>query len=202
MAFQLPPNISSKKIRLPNCWAYVFRHTELGEIGRILLSETSNGKTIATAEITGFPEDPMTAKRRAVFEPIGKDLIDAFGKAMGNLGSSVSNPRKLPPPGPTYKKGIASKMFQCEKCGVNVGLLVFSEGNEIDFLEDAARMMYQEIKRHNVPTWIVGEISGEGNPMKNRAKILKVHPKRETIFEASPEEFDPIIDSLEQGHCK
>jgi hypothetical protein len=35
--FRLPPGASMQKDHLPSGWAYVFRHTELGLLGRLVL---------------------------------------------------------------------------------------------------------------------------------------------------------------------
>jgi hypothetical protein len=48
--FQLPPDVSFEKQRLPDAWAYVFRHRVLGELGRILLQELDDGAAISLAK--------------------------------------------------------------------------------------------------------------------------------------------------------
>lgn len=203
MAFQLPPDISSQKVRLPQGWAYIFRHKALGQIGRIVLRPHPDGRTIASAEVTGEPDDPMTEKRREIFEPIGNKLVKALEDAMIARGRPAAEPMNPPPsPIPGQTTQIATKMFNCTKCGANVGLIIFAEpGLNDGVLEDSYRMMYQKIIGFNVPTWIVGEISGEGNPMKNKARIMKVHPHREPVFEGSPEMFNPMLQALENQHC-
>jgi len=204
MAFQLPPKVSSQKVQLSEGRAYVFRHTEFGQIGRVVLRGHPDGRTIASAEVTGDVDDPMTAKRRAIFEPIGNELVKALEDAMVARGRPAAESMIPPPPPiPGRPKQIGTKMFNCKKCGANVGLLIFANvGNDKSVLEDAAMIMHKKIIEFNVPTWVIGEISGQGNPMKNKAKILKVHPQREPVFEASPEEFNPMLEALEDRHCK
>lgn len=41
--FRLPPAMSMQKEQLPSGWAYVFRHTELGLLGRLVLHVPSCG---------------------------------------------------------------------------------------------------------------------------------------------------------------
>jgi len=203
MSFQLPPNVSSEKVRLSQGWAYIFRHIELGQIGRVVLRPHPNGRTIASAEVSGESGDPMTDRRKAIFMPIGNQLIKSLEDAMIARGRPEAESINPPPPIPAQTKEIATKMFNCEKCGANVGLLIFAEPGDNDgVLEDAARIMFNKIDQFNVPTWIIGEISGLGNPMKNKARIMKVYPERETVFEASPEEFNPVMEALENEHCK
>ena len=43
--FTLPKDISFKKERMGSGWAYVFRHTQLGNLGRIVLSGRPDGRT-------------------------------------------------------------------------------------------------------------------------------------------------------------
>lgn len=66
MAIQLPPKVSSQKMRIKEGWAYVFRHEDIGQLGRIVLSPHPDGRTIATTEITGDKGDPMIEKRKAI----------------------------------------------------------------------------------------------------------------------------------------
>ena len=48
--FKLPPDVSFEKQRLSYGWAYVFRHAQLGELGRIILQGRPDGRT----HITGY----------------------------------------------------------------------------------------------------------------------------------------------------
>jgi len=61
--FQLPPDVSVRKERLSGTWVYVFRHTQLGNLGRIVLQGRPDGRTHVTCEVAGDPDDPMTEKR-------------------------------------------------------------------------------------------------------------------------------------------
>jgi hypothetical protein len=70
-AFRLPADVSLEKRRLCEAWAYVFRHRVLGELGRILLQELGDGRCHLSCEVVGDPADPMTARRMAIFEPLG-----------------------------------------------------------------------------------------------------------------------------------
>ena len=48
--FRLPPDVSFEKQRLPDAWAYVFRHRALGELRRILLQELDDGRCHISCE--------------------------------------------------------------------------------------------------------------------------------------------------------
>jgi len=43
----------------------VFRHTQLGNLGRIVLQGRPDGRTHVTCEVAGDAGDPMTEKRAA-----------------------------------------------------------------------------------------------------------------------------------------
>jgi hypothetical protein len=82
-AFRLPPDVSFEKQRLYDAWAYVFRHRVLGELGRILLQESGDGRCHISCEVVGDPSDPMTAQRIAIFQPLGLELTRQMEMAMG-----------------------------------------------------------------------------------------------------------------------
>ncbi len=59
--FKRTSNISFHKEQLDDGIAYIFRHTELGELGRLFLQERTDGQTQIRFEVVGDPNDPMTA---------------------------------------------------------------------------------------------------------------------------------------------
>ena len=201
--FQLPPDVSFQKERLSYGWAYVFRHTQLGNLGRIVLQGRPDGRTHLTCEVAGDPADPMTAKRAAIFEPLGLELASKFDKATGGTGN-VDVPWVDPPPRPIEpKKGVASKLMQCETCEAGVALLIFAEqAADPGDLEDYARLMYPQIAEQDLPTWVIGPMVGSGPPAERPADILKVWPEREPVRRMRPDEFNSIIDRLAATHCK
>ncbi|MBU2431884.1 MAG: hypothetical protein KKH99_14420, partial [Proteobacteria bacterium] len=75
MTFRLPSEITTTKERIEDQWVYTFRHKDLGDIGRIRLKGTGNN-TMINLDVTGDPDDPMTAKRREIFEPIGMRIAN------------------------------------------------------------------------------------------------------------------------------
>lgn len=197
MDFQLPPQITIHKESFGANWMYIFRHQKLGDLGRIVVQGQPNGETKFTSELSGGPDDPMHQKRKAIFEPLSKNVI-AFVESKLGKGRDVP-PRRA---GPATRHTIANKIVTCSTCNEPIAFLIFSNKweNEGD-LEDAARVMYDDIQRLNVPTWIIGEISGAGNPMNNTTFIKKVWRQRETMFEASPSKFNLMLEKLDQEHC-
>ena len=197
MSFQLPPDITMRKEPFGSTYMYVFRHQKLGDLGRIIVQGQPNGETKFTTELSGGPDDPMHKKRKAVFLPLSE-------KVMAFVESKLGKSRNAPPKraGPATRHTIANKVVRCSTCNEPIAFLIFSNEwqNEGD-LEDTARVMYYEIQRLNVPTWVIGEISGEGNPMDNSTIIKQVWRKREAMFKASPGQFNLMLEKLDQTHC-
>ncbi len=54
MNISLPAEVSYQKEPLPGCYAYVFRHKELGEIGRIVVQGLPNGHCHLASEVPGI----------------------------------------------------------------------------------------------------------------------------------------------------
>ena len=199
--FELPPDISFRKERLSYGWAYVFRHAQLGELGRIVLQGRPDGRTHLTCELVGDPADPMTAKRAAIFEPLGMELARQVEGATGGTGDGTwMDPPSRPSEPP---KGVASKLMQCETCEAGVALLIFAdEATDAGGLEDYARLMYPQVAEHDVPTWVIGPTVGSGPPPERPADILKIWPEREPVRRLRPDEFNPIIEKLATTHCR
>ena len=81
--FSLPYNIKGrKKLLATGKWCYVFRHDELRELGRIVIIPHGAQSQIF-CEVFGNPNDPMTEKRREIFEPISKEITDIMSLNYG-----------------------------------------------------------------------------------------------------------------------
>ena len=197
--FKLPPDISVRKEYLSGKWVYVFRHKELGDLGRIVFQGRPDGRTNVICEVTGDADDPMTEKRAAIFKPLGVELTRQLDIATGGTGEGESGPL-LPGPSASPKQ-VAAELMQCEKCGANVALLIFAD-DIIDRggLEDYARLMHAKVVELNVPTWVIGPTS-EPSP-DSPADILKIWPEREDVCQLRPDEFNPFIETLATTHCR
>jgi hypothetical protein len=120
-AFQLPSDVSFEKQRLREAWAYVFRHRVLGELGRILLQELGDGRCHLSYEVVGDPADPMTARRLAIFKPLGLELARQMEMALGTAADSAGEVEPPPHP-PQAQEVIESKLMACERCGAVVAM--------------------------------------------------------------------------------
>lgn len=200
--FQLPPDISYNQEQLIDGFAFNFRHSRLGDLGRILLQNRPDGQTQILCEIVGDPNDPMTAKRGAIFKPISHEITSQVDAALGGraqiLGEEDVSAARKPP---KSLERIASKLIPCLKCGRPAALLIFADyAQDIGGLEDYARLMYPKIVELNVPTWVIAPPEGMGRDAP--ANILKVHPQRESIVKLTPDEFNQKLDKITASHTK
>jgi hypothetical protein len=199
--FKLPPDVSVRKQELSYGWAFVFRHRVLGELGRIVLQDTEDGRTHLSYELVGDPGDPATAERGAIFKPLAMQVAQQMEAATGpatNAGPADLSPSRPPEP----KELVEGKLIPCQRCGGMVAMLIFAPGaTDAGRFEDYARKMYPEYTRLNVPTWILGPALGDGPLMERPADILKVWPDRAAIQRQRPAEFNAMIDQLILRHC-
>lgn len=196
MTFSLPPEITFTKTRIQDQWIFTFRHKDFGDIGRIRLKETGGGNTMINLDVIGDPNDPMTARRREIFEPIGMRIANQMESVV------VSGTEKpVPSPQPTQEKTLVrSQIMQCAKCDAYVAMLIFADNAWTpDRLEDYARMMYSNYSEMGLPTWIIG--SPLNNSVDAPAYFLKVWPEREPVCLLTPDEFDPVICKIQESHC-
>jgi hypothetical protein len=196
---KLPPNVSFHRARLPDGIAYVFRHTELGELGRLCVTGTASGETCVVTEIAGDEREVMFDQRRDMLEPLSTQIIEAL--------ESIRGPSNTPPPPlvarPAVPGGtIPVEEVRCDRCGALVALLVFAEGaTDLGQFEDVARQMYSHYAVTTAQTYIIGPEQGS-TPANFRATILKVWPQREPITTFTPDQFRARIDPLLTGHCR
>jgi N6-adenosine-specific RNA methylase IME4 len=199
--FHLPPALSSTKEALPDGMAYVFRHDALGMLGRIVLQDRGESQCHVSLEVAGDPEDPMTARRLAVFEPVANALTRRLERQHGRIEEilGAAPPLTLPNTGEI----VESKLMQCEQCDAGVALLIFApEATDPGRFEDYARRMYRQVVQMNVPTYVIGPALGDGPLMDRPADILKIWPEREPMQRLRPDEFNPLLDQLALAHCR
>ena len=195
----LPVGVTSHRTLLPSGkWCYIFRHIELGQLGRILILPHSSGQSQIMSEVSGDEDDPMTLKRREIFEPIVEDTMQKMDKIFGD-GIGVIEPYESP----KDEQSVKSMLYPCEICKKAVALVVFADGAvTAGSLEDYARMMHSKIKELNIPTWIVGEESEyivNGEDLR-KSLVLTIHRNRE-INVKTPDEIMDAVDELMEIHC-
>lgn len=197
--FWLPPNISVTRQPLPDGVVYAFRDVDLGQLGRLTLESTPDGETRISSEVAGDPQDPMTAQRLKVLEPICEALTHSLETALGRGRPTAALPARPPEP---YGQ-VAVEEVCCDTCNQLVALIVFAEeATDRGQLEDYARMMYVHYARHNVPTWIIGAQYGDEPMPLRKADVLQVWPHRGPLESLRPDEFNPRTEALATQHCR
>lgn len=77
MAIELPPNVTAQRKPISaTSYEYIFRHSELGQLGKVLLSVCTSGTSRLTCLVNGDPGARLTEQRRAIFEPLARKLAE------------------------------------------------------------------------------------------------------------------------------
>ncbi len=179
--------------------AYVFRHVELGDLGRIVVQGLPNGHCHLSSEVAGDPDDPMTAVRKEMFAPLSEQVTNAMEALLGKGSLSGA----IPPSSPrSHTEVVESKLIPCGRCGGNAALLIFADDATTpgDF-EDYARKMYPKYTELDVPTWIIGRPVGEPTGLRTPTQVMKVWPSRDAIVTTTADEFNADLDILLDKHC-
>ena len=201
--FKLPNDITMQKtMTADHLMSYVFRHTQLGELGRLLIIPHTDQQTQCRVDVAGDPNDPMTKKRQTILEPITRELLEKVDTIIGKPSLS-----ETPPPYESPKENhlIKSQVIPCERCHNPAVMLIFApNADTAAALEDCARLMYPHIQKINVPTWIIGEEhSVHSNGVQDiELLLMKAHPEREDAKRVLASIFDPGLDNLIAGHCQ
>lgn len=191
--FSLPDDITCKKTLIQGRTAYVFRHSTMGELGRIVLTGTPNGNTHIACEAAGNQDDPMTAKRQSILEPIARNITQILASQLGR-GQPTDNVTPVRP-----QSIVRSQLIPCDKCGKNAVFLIHTDKEKITEgdVSDYERKMYQHIQSNNLATWVVSPMSGRNNQMY----VQKVWPKRGEFKLSSERDFEKKLDKVFQTHC-
>jgi len=197
-SFTLPPEVTFHHQKLaPHGESYTFRHSKMGELGRIDVIPHGKQSQITAYLAAGDPRDPMTELRTNIFHTIAIEFNNELEKKYG------TGTRTMPPPSnPRNNKVVESKAMVCLTCNTPVALLVFAhDADTVDQLEDYARMMYSRIVEMNLPTWVIGA-EEEVNPGKEGiALILPIWPNRGKAEKISSLVLEPMLYKLQTNHC-
>lgn len=197
----LPAEITyHKDVLSDGRYGYIFRHSELGQLGRLLFIPHSSGGTQLVSEVSGDIDDPATLVRRRILEPITRQILEIMGVVCGNGTGEIE-----PYNSPKDERIVESMLYPCEICDKTVAMLVFAENaySSAD-LEDYARMMHTKAKELGVPTWIISEESENivnGEDLR-KSLVLKIYPTKENATVMTPDEVMDEVDYLMNTHCR
>lgn len=194
----LPPEVSCRKEILPTGKPfYIFRHVELGDLGRMLIVPNGNESQFMF-EVTGEEDDPMTDQKKAVFEPIAHDIGNLMESILGK-GKGTFKPYKSP----EQRQEFIGERIMCKKCDTTVAFLVYAPPNATEStLQDYGRIGFAKGKEFGVQTWVISEEDLVNNQGMPRLLTLKVFPERETTKPMLASELDDILCPLVEYHCK
>lgn len=83
MPFQLPSNVTAQRRPISaTSYEYILRHSELGQLGQIMLSVCISGHCRITSLVHGQPGEILTERCRAIFEPLAKMLAEQIMPAL------------------------------------------------------------------------------------------------------------------------
>jgi hypothetical protein len=198
--FPIPPEVSCRKEFLSNGQViYVFRHEDLGDVGRLLILP-NDGESQFVFEVTGFEDDPMIVQKKAIIDPISKDIFSLMISLLGE-GKGTLKPYSVPP----QRKTIEAEHITCAKCGVLVALIIYApDAVTRASLEDYAGIMFPKVKELNVSTWVLGkeqEVVAD-NQYVSQFLSLKIWPERKPVWYILATEMDDILEPLVEKHCE
>ncbi len=207
MIISLPAGVTCIEKHTDDCSALVYRDEVLGELGMIVVRDDQERCQIFYA-LAGDPNDPMTAKRKEIFEPlclnISNTMLLAFGQGDQEHPLNPS-PRQQMFDNTYYKEiqdnreTIDTQQIKCLYCQSAVALVIFGDGaRKTGDFEDCARKLFADYRELNVPTWVIAA----ANRRKDNArwKVLKVWPQREPIQTLTFKIFNDTLSQLQKNH--
>jgi hypothetical protein len=204
-AFTLPLDVTMRR----EGSAYVFTHHTLGLLGQLELKGLGPGQTQITGMVAGHPDDPMTAQRQAILEPLTAEISRRLELGLGlddpgPAGASAPLPPDTPPIIETPRRTplrTATTIHPCAVCGKDMLFLIFAD-DPATTLEDYARLMFEVIREQNLITYVLGTPERHGSrPLDGcPSALLKVWPTREAVRMVTPPEFDALLLRLSQQH--
>lgn len=99
----LPAGVTfTKHAAQPGCWIYEFRHILLGPLGRVVLTVLPDGAhTHVSCELAENPDVEITAERRDIFEPLGREIADRLEQAFAHRADVLPQSVLPSPPSST-----------------------------------------------------------------------------------------------------
>ena len=199
LKFPIPPEVSCRKESLPNGHAvYVFRHKDIGDFGRMFILPNA-GESQFVFEVIGDEDDPMLEKKKAIFDPIAKDIVSQMESILGK-GKSTAKPYETP----LQSQEIEAEHITCSKCEALVALIVYApDATTGAALEDHANIIFPKVKEFNVPTWVLGKEQDVivDNHCVAQFPSLKIWPEREPVWFILGTEMDDFLEPLIENHC-
>jgi len=194
--YQLPEKIKLRKESQGDVHIYYVRHEEIGDLGRIVLSEYM-GQSHFSSEVCGNPNDPLTQKRLEIFKPIAEDLIEEVSKQLKSPSQDIPL-GSYKPEAKSSEHFVESQLLCCIKCNTPVCRIVYTHKNTQADIEDYYRLVFKEFKKFDILTYIVGLV----DTYTEQVLVLKAYPQRDEKPEKIDANiFDVKVQNMQSGHC-
>jgi hypothetical protein len=97
---------------------------------------------------------------------------------------------------------VATSLQQCAHCRKDIALLIFGDfAKDVAGLEAYARLTEDLIKQTALPAYIIAPPT-DPNDLDSPALLLKVYPSQEEPSFTTPPEWEALIKTLSDEHCK
>lgn len=135
----------------------------------------------------------------------GNRLTKADMQALAMLDSLVEEDRRieqkynLPFRSP---RQVATSLQPCAHCDSDIALLIFGDlAKDAAGLEAYARLTADLIQQKDLPTYIIAPPS-DPSDLDSPALLLKVYPSQGEPSMTTPPEWEALIKTLSDEHCK
>ena len=97
---------------------------------------------------------------------------------------------------------VATSLQQCTHCHQDIAQLIFGDlAKDVAGLEAYARLTADLIQQKNLPTYVIAPPSDPAD-LDSPALLLKVHPSQGEPGMTTPPEWEALIKTLSDEHCK
>lgn len=97
---------------------------------------------------------------------------------------------------------VATSLQPCAHCHKDIALLIFGDlAKDVAGLEAYARLTADLIQQKALPTYIIAPPSNQSD-LDSPALLLKVYPSQEEQGFTTPPEWERLIKTLSDEHCK
>ncbi len=147
----------------------------------------------------------MKKTRKPSSQRRGNRLTKADRQALTMLDRLVEEDRRIEQ---TYRlpfrspRQVATSLQQCTHCRKDIALLIFGdEASDVAGLEAYARLTADLIKLTALPAYVIAPPS-DPRDLDSPALLLKVHPSQGEPGFTTPSEWERLIRTLSDEHCK
>ena len=196
-----PPDITVGRRQTNDGQIYTFHHPVLGLLGEIHMLVLYGRALRFEPLIAGTPEDPMSARRIALLDPIIDVLLARFQAAaaagplpvlQGHIPTLTNAPAYLDP------ERLRTRDYHCTRCDAVVAQLVLADS----VMEDAIRLLLCERPLPAVPTWVVELAADEGEGEARMCPVVQILPERTAAVVTTAPAFEKQIRRLRLAHCR